>query len=40
VLLVGLMAFGLPYGYVIGVVIGTVIAYWMKLRFETANERR
>ncbi len=27
VLLVGLMAFGLPYGYVIGLVIGTVLAY-------------
>jgi len=29
VLLVGLIAFGLPYGYVIGVVIGTLIAYVM-----------
>jgi MFS superfamily sulfate permease-like transporter len=28
VLLVGLMCFGLPYGYVIGVVLGTVIAYF------------
>ncbi len=32
VLLVGLIAFGLPYGYVIGVAIGTVIAYVMPKR--------
>jgi MFS superfamily sulfate permease-like transporter len=40
VLLVGLIAFGLPYGYVIGVVFGTLIAYRMKGQFETADERR
>ena len=32
VLLVGLIAFGLPYGYVVGVVLGTVIAYVMPKR--------
>lgn len=40
VLLVGLIAFGLPYGYVIGVVFGTLIAYWVKSRFAAAEERR
>lgn len=35
VLLVGLIAFGLPYGYVIGVVIGTLIAYMMPKRLAT-----
>jgi MFS superfamily sulfate permease-like transporter len=40
VLLVGLIAFGLPYGYVIGVVVGTVIVYWMKGQLETAYERK
>jgi MFS superfamily sulfate permease-like transporter len=30
VLLVGLIAFGLPYGYVIGVVLGTLIVYFGK----------
>jgi len=32
VLLVGLMCFGLPYGYVLGVLLGTVIAYAMPKR--------
>jgi uncharacterized membrane protein (UPF0136 family) len=35
VLLVGLIAFGLPYGYVVGVVIGTVIAYAMPKKLGT-----
>ncbi len=30
VLLVGLIAFGVPYGYVIGLVIGTALAYWLR----------
>lgn len=30
VLLVGLVAFGLPYGYVIGLVLGTGLAYWVR----------
>jgi hypothetical protein len=29
VLLVGLIAFGLPYGYVIGLLLGTVLAYFL-----------
>jgi hypothetical protein len=40
VLLVGLIAFGLPYGYVVGVVLGTAIAYLMKDRLTTTDERR
>jgi MFS superfamily sulfate permease-like transporter len=31
-LLVGLAAFGLPYGYVIGLVVGTAVAYFFRLR--------
>jgi len=30
VLLVGLIAFGVPYGYVLGLVIGTALAYWLR----------
>lgn len=33
VLLVGLIAAGLPYGYIIGLVLGTALAYGMKRRF-------
>jgi hypothetical protein len=40
VLLVGLMCFGLPYGYVLGVVIGTVIAYVMKDRLASTDEHK
>ncbi len=43
VLLVGLIAFGLPYGYVLGVVIGTVIVYFGKTIMPAktnADERR
>ncbi len=34
ILLVGLIAFGLPYGYVIGVVLGTLIVYFGKQILE------
>jgi hypothetical protein len=43
VLLVGLMCFGLPYGYVIGVVIGTLLVYFGKKIMQpqmNADERR
>jgi MFS superfamily sulfate permease-like transporter len=40
VLLVGLIAFGLPYGYIIGVVLGTVIAYVMKDRLASTDEHK
>jgi hypothetical protein len=36
-LLVGVIAFGLPYGYVIGVVIGSLVAYLMPKRLEDAE---
>jgi MFS superfamily sulfate permease-like transporter len=39
VLLVGLIAFGLPYGYVIGVVIGTVIVYFGKKILQPPENR-
>ncbi len=34
VLLVGLIAFGLPYGYVIGLVVGTLLAYLFPRQLE------
>ena len=34
VLLVGLIAFGLPYGYVIGLVLGTLLAYLLPRQLE------
>ncbi len=40
VLLVGLIAFGLPYGYVIGVFLGTVMTYVMKDRLASTVERK
>ncbi|MCL4522991.1 MAG: putative sulfate/molybdate transporter [Acidobacteria bacterium] len=43
VLLVGLIAFGLPYGYVIGVLFGTLIVYFGKRILQAqpnADERR
>jgi uncharacterized membrane protein (UPF0136 family) len=40
VLLVGLIAFGLPYGYVIGVILGTVIAYVMPKRLASTDEHK
>ena len=33
-MLVGLMAAGLPYGYAIGLIIGTALAYWWRNRQE------
>lgn len=30
VILVGLMCVGLPYGYVIGLVVGTIVAYFFQ----------
>jgi hypothetical protein len=32
VLLVGMIAFGLPYGYVVGMVVGTILAYLVRRR--------
>ncbi|MCH7913771.1 MAG: hypothetical protein IH856_12175 [Deltaproteobacteria bacterium] len=32
VLLVGLMASGLPYGFVIGLIVGTLLAYLSRTR--------
>ena len=32
VLLVGLIAFGLPYGYIVGLVLGTALAYFLRRR--------
>lgn len=39
VLLVGLMANGLPYGYLIGVVVGTLLVHLMRWRANGAAER-
>jgi xanthine/uracil/vitamin C permease (AzgA family) len=36
-LIVGLMAFGLPYGYVIGMVVGTILAHIARLRASTLD---
>jgi adenine/guanine phosphoribosyltransferase-like PRPP-binding protein len=35
-LLVGLAAFGLPYGYVIGLVVGAALAYFFRMRRTSA----
>jgi hypothetical protein len=29
-ILVGMLAFGLPYGYVVGLVVGTILAYLVR----------
>ncbi len=38
VLLTGLAAFGLPYGYVIALVVGTALAYWWKSGSDKSAE--
>jgi MFS superfamily sulfate permease-like transporter len=38
VLLAGLTAFTLPYGYVIALVVGTALAYWWKSGSEKSAE--
>jgi hypothetical protein len=40
VILVGLMALGLPYGYVIGLVTGTLLAKGLNLRVNSGASRQ
>ncbi len=40
VLLVGLICFGVPYGYVVGLVIGTALAYLLPDRLSGITARR
>jgi hypothetical protein len=36
-LIVGLIAFGLPYGYVVAMIVGTILAHVARLRASTLD---